>query len=310
MAENTHIEWATHTFNTHWGCTKVSAGCKNCYAETLSNRYGNSVWGPTAARKPMSEKYWRQLELWNKKAEMTAEHPRIFCNSMSDLFEGPETCRNAEAYAVVVAARERLFQEIDRTPNLRYLLLTKRPENMIAMAPEHWENGWPSHVMAGTSVEGQEAAYQRIPFLLEVPAWQHFLSIEPLLGPVDLTSIPWDGYELNALKGQARGRITRDIIQTAKLDWVIVGGESGPGARPMHLEWARQLRDSCNQFGVEFLFKQWGEWSPTNQIAIPEKSVPYYSPPGDCVMLRVGKKAAGRFLDGRTWDEVPEVVHD
>ena len=201
MAENSHISWTTHTFNTHWGCTKVSGGCKNCYADALAKRYGNDIWGPTAARKPMSEGYWKQLDKWEKEAARTGIFPRVFCNSMSDLFEGPETCQNPAAYAVVTAARERLFATIERTPHLHYLLLSKRPENMVEFAPKSWENGWPGNVMAGTSVEDQAAADSRIPALLAVPAW-HFLSMEPLLGSVDLTHIVSHGYLWKVLRGR------------------------------------------------------------------------------------------------------------
>lgn len=284
MAENSHISWTTHTFNTHWGCTKVSAGCKHCYAETLSERFAPGVWGPSADRRPMSEAYWKQLSKWQRKAEQSAtndEHPpSVFCNSMSDLFEGPETCQDPTAYAVVKAGRERLFEAIERTPLLRYLLLTKRSENLLRFAPARWAGGWPENVMAGASVENQEMADKRIFDLLQVPA-RRFLSVEPLLGPTDLTRVGPFNYPFHATA-------YRNVLHPAPLGpdpkgnihWVIVGGESGQGARPVEMDWVRRLRDDCITAGVPFHFKQWGG---------------------------VNKKTTGRELDGRTWDEVPEL---
>lgn len=295
MAENSRIEWTTHTFNTHWGCTKVSGGCKNCYADTFSTRFNDNLWGPSADRKPMAEKYWGQLDRWERKAIKEGVSPRIFCCSMSDLFEGPETCQNPAAYAVVTAARTRLFTAIDETPHLTYLLLTKRPENMVRFAPVNWADGWPAHVMAGTSVEDQAAADTRIPKLFEVPA-QRFLSVEPLLGEVDLCDYL-----------SPTGWLDR-FPSEAGVDWVIVGGESGPGARPMHPDWVRSLRDQCEASGVPFLFKQWGNWYPLNAADETDNypSARMTEWQDGLRSVNIDKHDAGRLLDRRTWDGMPQ----
>lgn len=311
MAENSHIGWTTHTFNTCWGCTKVSAGCKHCYADTLARRFGDDIWGPGAGRKPMSDKYWASLDKWQRKAEKGVtddeRHPRVFCNSMSDLFEGPETCQTDAAYAVVTAGRARLFAAIARTPNLQYLLLTKRPENMNAMVPESWKDGWPANVWAGTSVEDQENADRRIPLLLQVPA-RRFLSVEPLLGPIDLWSARYDWPLGGAGKGSA-------FAWGNGVSWVIVGGESGPGARPMHPDWVRRIRDDTVAAEVPFFFKQWGAWVELGQSGLASadearetvtvEPSTYPMQRGHITLCLVGKEAAGRVLDGREWDALP-----
>ena len=334
MGQNTKIEWASMSFNCWWGCTKVSKGCQHCYADTLATRYGNDIWGPTAGRKPMSESYWKQLDKWQRLAEKATtieeRFPRVFCCSMSDLFEGPETCQIQAAYNVVVEGRRRLFEAIDRTPNLQYLLLTKRPENMIEFTPLSWLEQWPANVMAGTSVEDQEAADKRIPELLKVPA-RHFLSIEPLLGPVSLLQYWQDTLTQKNPQGAFGQSDTWDTWLDGGIDWVIVGGESGPGARPMHPDWVWTLRDQCQAADVPFHFKQWGEWLPAEAtgsleafeeirriernhynglLAKPSASDHVCIIPmgekGQQFCWRVGKKAAGRLLDGREWNEFPE----
>lgn len=261
----------------------------------------------------MSETYWGQLDKWQRKtvkgSTWDERHPRIFCCSMSDLFEGPETCQDLDAYAVVEAGRARLFEAIKRTPNLIYLLLSKRPENMVKFAPAEWAGGWPENVWAGTSVEDQSAADTRIRALLQVPA-RRFLSVEPLLGPLDLGL---DELMLaNFFAGEkAFGAWTAGgaRIDTRKKDlihWVIVGGESGAGARPMHPNWARSLRNQCQAAAVPFMFKQWGQFSPDFDGNTGYTNVSSGGPMDtDCPMYSVGKHAAGRLLDGRTWDELP-----
>ncbi len=268
MGERTKIEWATHSFNTHEGCTKVSPGCKFCYAEALSKRFGRDLWGPTAGRKPMSEAYWNQLAKWDRQAAKEGAKARVFCNSISDLFEGPETCQDPEAYAVVEAVRKRLFGMVTQTPNLIYLLLTKRPENIRRMAPKGWLAAWPENVWVGTSVEDQETADRRIPELLRVPAPIRFLSVEPLLGPVDLQRVRVkdrrDGVSsgFDALNGclwwcSDQGEYANDH---AVIHWVIIGGESGRGARPFYIEWAMSMLDQCREAGVPAFLKQLGRW--------------------------------------------------
>ncbi len=183
--------------------------------------------------------------------------------------------------------RGRLWPIIESTPWLDWLLLTKRPENVSALAP--WRSRWPNNVWLGTTAETQSWAEKRISKLVESNANLLFLSAEPLLGPINLAR--WLGRSRN------RG-----------LDWVIAGGESGPAARPMNPAWAKLLRDQCVASGVPFHFKQWGHWSPYNDFATKARIVEV-SDAGERVQLfRMGKHASGRMLDGRTWDEFPTAI--
>jgi protein gp37 len=326
MGANSKISWTHHTFNPWRGCTKVSEGCKHCYAETLSKRNPKvlGVWGPQGTRVMASEAMWREPLKWNEEARAAGERRRVFCASLADVFEGAETC-TPEAYRVIVAARERLFLLAHKTNWLDWLFLTKRPENIpdALAAIKHpyyphldfWflqqENPRPNWWF-GTSVENQAAADKRIPELLKVPAKVRFLSCEPLLGPVELCnvtgwqeSVKWWGKEI---LGGEKG-----------IHWVIAGGESGPNARPMHPDWARSLRDQCQSAGVAFHFKQWGEWLPYSEIEKDPLGITYplrnetrvvgVGKGSDDELWRVGKAAAGRLLDGQTWDEVPEAPH-
>lgn len=288
MGEQSKIEWTHHTFNPWWGCFKVSDGCKHCYADTLAKRYGHNVWGPakSTSRRMMSENYWKQPLKWNASAAKRGVRERVFCASMADVFED---------HPDVVEARVRLLGLILATPHLDWLLLTKRPENikpiLQAIPISGGETAWDmwnefTNVRTGTSVENQEQANKRIPELIKVGG-QHFLSCEPLLGEVMLAR-QW----------------------LPHLHWVIVGGESGHGARPMHPDWARSLRDQCNEAGVAFFFKQWGEQLP---LQLADEASWYRESQlvdGDGVTwARVGKGAAGRLLDGREWSEFPEVEY-
>lgn len=332
--ENSHIEWTDHSFNPWIGCQRVSPGCVNCYAETRDNRFhGGDHWGPRGTREITSDANWRKPISWNKKAAAAGVPAKVFCASLADVFEDrPE----------LHAPRARLFCLIQETPWLIWQLLTKRPENVMAMVPENWQAGLPSNVWIGTSVEDQRRADERIPHLLKIPADVRFLSCEPLLGPVDFTPPEFRGTNVNK----------HDWLQD--LDWVIVGGESGPNARPMHPDWARGIRDACRYrtdmgrpWSLPFLFKQWGAYGPwLNEahfthcgeekhahawlVASGEGGTCYVvdddgswsnwsgKPPfdsaGECtdpslvVMGRFGKKDAGREFDGRTWDEMPQVV--
>lgn len=259
MGQNSSIEWTDHTFNPWWGCTKVSPGCKHCYAETLSNRYGNDVWGPRKVRRTFGEKHWHEPLKWHRFAVEHKRRMRVFCASMADVFEDNRSVEDE---------RRKLWRLIEETPMLDWLLLSKRPENMLKLAP--WRGAWPANVWAMTSVENQEEAERRLPELLKVPTIVRGLSVEPLLDSVDLSS--W----------------------LAEIQWVIVGGESGPNARPMQPDWARQLRDQCVNADVPFFFKQWGAWAPSEAGAQSQFA-----------MTRMGKKAAGRSLDGRSWEQLP-----
>lgn len=258
MAENSKIEWTTHTFNPWRGCTKISDGCKNCYAEALSRRNPATlgIWGDNGTRVVASESYWKQPLKWNRDAATTGERPRVFCASLADVFEDRPD---------LIESRDRLFQLIDRTPYLDWLLLTKRPQNIERLWPWGWYDDqftWPN-VWLGTTAENQEQADRRIPELLKIPARVRFLSCEPLLEAVDLRA-HWLNPSWSSL--------------VVKPEWVIAGGESGSNARPMQAVWAQGLRDQCVAADVPFLFKQWGGKD---------------------------KKATGRILDGRTWDEFP-----
>lgn len=301
MGKDSKIEWTHHTYNPWWGCVKVSAGCQHCYAETLAKRTGHNIWGPwtSTTRRTFGDKHWAEPLKWNDDAAKAGERRRVFCASMADAFED---------HPILGNERLRLWKLIEVTPALDWLLLTKRPENINDMVPEHWRNvnRWPANVWIGTSVENQEMADKRIPELLKVPARVRFLSCEPLLGPVDLS--PWMGGYFPT--GVEWAGMIEEYQEPPGLQWVIVGGESGPKARPMRSDWARSLRDQCAAARVPFLFKQWGEYRPFDEKLDPQLDM--HSPDSHLAkmhweydMYRVGKKLAGRELDGRTWDEYP-----
>ena len=325
MAENSKIEWTDHTFNPWIGCTKVSDGCKHCYAETLmDHRYKKVEWGPEGTRVRTSAANWKKPVQWNKQAAAEGRRYKVFCASLADVFEDRP---DLEQW------RRDLFNLILATPNLDWLLLTKRPQNIKPMLQAMpvlkrdnvWDHLWPEHfpnVWIGTSVEDQKAADERIPELLQIPAKVRFLSMEPLLGPVNLYPASTMGRNY-VLEMEGRGN-------DKGLHWVIVGGESGPNARPMHPVWARSIRDRCQVAGVPFFFKQWGEWSLKGAIRETASTVtdfgvlsfdgewfggstgwngrPIDPDTGEAYMQKVGKRAAGRLLDGRTWDEFPVVT--
>lgn len=269
MAANSKIEWTHHTFNPWRGCTKVSAGCANCYAETMSKRNPKvlGIWGDGGTRVIASEAMWREPFKWNAAAQCNCgaagsgggecafcaggcDRPRVFCASLADVCEDrPE----------LEVPRARLKRVIRDTPNLNWLLLTKRPENLNRF---FFGDDWPDNVWAGTSVEDQKAADQRIPHLLKCPAAVRFLSCEPLLEAVNLRPqigphcfcnpvsmpTPCDEYH-------ETGRCSHT---PSRIQWVIVGGESGSGARAFDLEWARQILRQCRSAGVPCFVKQLG----------------------------------------------------
>ncbi len=230
MGRHTTINWTDATFNLVWGCVRVSPGCQNCYAETLSHRWGFDVWGADKPRRQMSDSYWKKPFAWNAQAVAEDRRLRVFCSSMADVFED---------HPDLEAPRQRLWSTIERTPSLDWLLLTKRPQNIKRFYPQAWSTDeddggrMPENVWLLTTAESQELLGRRAPHLMSVPAAFRGLSVEPMLGPVDLYR-----------------------FQT--LNWVICGGESGPGARPMSLAWARDLRDQCDKYGIPFWFKQLG----------------------------------------------------
>ncbi len=221
MGENSKIEWCDATFNPWIGCTKVSPACDNCYAVALATRYRWVKWGAGEPRKRTAQANWLKPIAWNKAAAAAGVRKRVFCASLADVFDAEvsDDWRD-ELFAYVVMA----------CPSLDFLMLTKRPQVAKKWVAEH---GLPDNVWLGTTVENQTMAELRIPILLSIPAKVRFLSCEPLLG--ELTMRPeW----------------------MLGLDWIICGGESGPGARMMQHWWARHLRDQCNAAGVHFFMKQ------------------------------------------------------
>lgn len=247
MAENSKIEWTDATFNPWLGCTKVSDGCKHCYAETLMDkRYGRVKWGPQGTRQRTSDAYWKKPLAWNRKAEAEGRRWKVFCASLADVFE--------DRYELLVW-RNDLWLLIQRTPHLDWLLLTKRPENVHSLVPFRWVDvDWPANVWIGTSVENQEMADRRIPELLKVPARIRFLSCEPLLGPVDLQ--PW--LHMTGIPATVRVGARELPGSFMPFHWVIVGGESGQKARPFYIEWAQDLVKQCDYAGVPVFVKQLG----------------------------------------------------
>jgi protein gp37 len=279
MAENSNIEWTDHTFNPWIGCTKVSPGCDHCYAERrMDTRLHRVQWG--AGNPRVRTKTWGDPVRWNKQHEVFfAQHgrrQRVFCASLADVFDNE----------VPQAWRDDLYGLIAKTPNLDWLLLTKRIGNARLMLPATWSCGatqpWPN-VWIGATVVNQEEADRDIPKLDATPAHVRFLSIEPMLGPIDIRfEILWGAGSRNGI------------------DWVICGGESGHGARPMHPAWARSLRDQCAAAGVPFFFKQWGEHAPNWLNDDAGNAIP-----GSEWIDRMGKRAAGRLLDGVQHDRMP-----
>lgn len=250
MAEHSPIEWTDNTFNPWWGCERVSPACARCYADTLARRYGYDVWRAGGQRRFLSEAHWRRPLAWNRAAERDGASLLVFCASMADVFEDhPE----------LEPWREQLWELIRATPWLQWQLLTKRPENVAAMAP--WGSSWPANVWLGVSVENT-AFTQRAKLLREIPARVRFISAEPLLASLFTR------------------RRRRAPLELDGIDWLIVGGESGPYARPMDLAWARELRERCHEVGAAFFLKQLGGW--------PDKR---------------GKEKA--LLDGRLWRDLP-----
>lgn len=266
MAETTNIEWADATFNPWIGCTAVSAACDHCYAEAWAKRHGRAKWGAHEPRERTAMSTWNEPRKWNRDAvAFETEHKRprfVFCASLSDVFDN----------AVPDEWREDLWDLIRETPRLVWLLLTKRPQNIAKMLPADWGDGW-EHVWLGTTVESQEVADRNIPPLMAVPAHKRFLSCEPLLGPLDVSDWLYRGGS-NLVEDPLAAALVMQGLEDGSawlrpsLDWVIAGGESGPGARPSHPAWFVELAIACEHAGVPFMFKQWGDWSPDPAAAV------------------------------------------
>lgn len=249
MGEQSKIEWTDHTFNPWLGCEKVSPGCDHCYAEVgarrLGAQHGLKLWGGDRYR--TGEAYWKQPLKWNRDAAGTGRRAKVFCASFADVFEDREDHR---------PTRARLADLVRETPSLDWLFVTKRPQNADRLWTDAWIDSWNGgdsfgvpwgpNVWLGATVEDQARAEERIPALFKVPAHLRFLSCEPLLEKVDLA--PYLVDDLHRI-----GRAPR-----IELDWVIVGGESGLGARYFDLGWARSIREQCRAAGVACFIKQLG----------------------------------------------------
>lgn len=392
MTQNTKIEWADHTFNPWWGCTKISPACDNCYAQALDKRTGGDHWGANQPRKRTSAKNWLEPVKWNKqpyyeclscgwrgceKDSKACEHghgyphrhcpncntteslsparARVFCASMADVFDNE----------IPSEWFDDLMRMIRDTPQLDWLLLTKRIGNAQRMLDGYcdrnlWVNTWAEfqappkastlgyqNIWLGATICNQEEADRDIPKLLDVPAAMRFLSIEPMLGAIDLCELEAGGVDetiiprkywtdvddddshpalvIDALTGWQHQRLGDWTQKGESVDWIICGGESGHGARPMHPDWARSLRDQCKAADVPFFFKQWGEWrepmpdeefdTSLGRAAKPPAFILSESGTVRCfksddiingkAMIKVGKKSAGRVLDGVEHNGVP-----
>jgi protein gp37 len=289
MAENSGISWTTHTWNPWMGCTKVSPACDGCYAEAMMDkRYGKVQWGGERVRTGVHT--WNDPLRWNRQAEKSGVRPFVFCASLADIFDNQ----------VDPQWRADAFEVMRKTPRLVYLLLTKRPQMIVKLSDA--AGGLPANAALGTTVEDQKRADMNLAALqvakIDTSPLFTFGSFEPLLGPV--------------------------TIPTALMpDWVITGGETDQGghtSRPTHPKWFRSLRDQARAAGAAFHHKQNGEWIPwiplngnpaENQIMhVMEDGGAYY--PGNPVslqsMIKIGKKASGRALDGTTHDDFPAVA--
>lgn len=251
----TKIEWADRVWNPVTGCTPVSAGCDHCYARRMATRLRGRAGYPAdnPFRVTCHPDRLEEPRHWRKPS-------RVFVCSMGDLFHT----------AVSVEVLRRVWDIMAQCPRHTFMVLTKRPDRMrnLLSASGHLRREHPlANVWLGVSVEDQRTADERIPILKQIAVPVRFVSVEPMLGPVNL------------------GRLDRQPPYI--LDWIICGGETGPGARPMHPDWARSLRDQCVEAGVPFFFKSWGKWGPA--------------------AIRAKTQTPDRELDGRTWDEFPEV---
>lgn len=325
MADGTHIEWTDATWNPITGCSVVSAGCKHCYAMKLAgtrlahhpSRAGLTIdtkAGPVWTGEVRFNKQWLDQPLrWRRPR-------RIFVCAHGDLFHE----------AVPFDWIDRVWGVMALAPRHTFQVLTKRPERMLDIVPKlaarHRPpdgSRWPlPNVWLGVSVEDQAAADERIPLLLQCPAAVRWISAEPLLGRVDLCEHlgMWWNQTMGCFEGTGM-EINRHRDGRPRIGWVVAGGESGPGARPMHPDWARSLRDQCAAAGVAFMFKQWGEHLPADADECdagvePARLVwsdgtPWAQEDGQrggvALMARVGKKAAGRLLDGVLHNNYPEV---
>ncbi len=325
MGENSKIEWTHHTANLWHGCTKVHAGCDHCYAETLTKRWKRDIWGNDKPRWEIQSTF-NDLDKYQRLAAIAGETQRVFVGSMMDIFEKPMPVINSKGelqdYTTGMIRQMYFDQVVPVTPNLLHLMLTKRPSNISKFIPDSWQERPLANVMYGTSPCDQKT-FDTLWLQLARVNGKRFLSIEPLLGPVHLRSYCPSCNQL--LVGSLSHRCGTCHTSTRLPDWVIVGGESGPHARPMHPNWVRSLRVQCMEADIPFFFKQWGEWRPANQsdyydtsnlsgrrekiVAIDGTVHNYSFTAGNDphVMLKVGKHDAGRLLDQKIHDEFPKL---
>lgn len=325
MAERSAIEWCDGTVNFWWGCTKVGPGCDNCYAEDWNAFRGNGQWGPNAPRREIKGAPALIQKLQRSAADFSASHGRplrIFMQSMSDTFDNEADD----------ALRANLFDHAAASTDLRIIFLTKRISNVAKMIPAAWRTNWPKHIGLMVTVVTQREAERDILRLLELKRdfnipWVG-VSIEPMQEPMTLRELRIGKFHLNAISG---GWSTSSVLRNGSLpdrlpglDWVIVGGESGKNARPVHPAWVRSLKRECG-FLTAFLFKQWGEWAPDSDLPAEtratfsqrryEKRELNRDPSAFAAMQleimtmhRVGKKAAGRSLDGAEYTAFPSAL--
>lgn len=291
MGLNTEISWCDHTLNLWWGCVKVSPGCKFCYADTLDNRYNHDDrhWGPSSSRK-LVRSWKKNLNDMRKSAIANNRRETVFVMSMGDIFEDDQPLSNNHDtnWKTINDVREEFFGMVDDYPELIFLLLTKRPGNMMEMVPSMWLiDAWPDNVWIGASIVNQAEVKEKMEhiseFLMEIPV---FVSAEPLLDPIEF--------------GETLSYVS----------WVIVGGESGQKARPMNPDWARNLRDECLAAGIPFHFKQWGENYPIEGTEVMAEAIS-----GEPIVVKKltfekrGKHNAGNVLDGKRHLGFPESFH-
>jgi protein gp37 len=290
MGDKSKIEWTDATWNPVVGCTAVSRGCKNCWARRVFNR---SYVGPFNQPRCFNLRLDWPLRL----GRIDQKARRIAAALMGDLFhKDVPTDFIVKVFAIIYRAQlvnRHIFQILTKRPERMREIISSLHGTVPGMKALAWEDFWPlPNVWLGVSIEDQATADERIPLLLQTPAAVRWVSYEPALGPIDFRAYLID-------------KLYR--CQNAyALDWVVAGGESGPKATPMKAEWARSVRDQCQVHHVPFFFKQWGEWLPAGQDGAQIPGEPQQINSSDAP-IRIGKKRAGRLLDGREWNEMPEV---
>lgn len=350
------IEWTNKTWNPTVGCSLESPGCTNCYAMSMAGRLALISLSNEAKGIPDHFAHYRELTtktktgyVWTGKINLASDAKllepltwkaglMIFVDSMSDLFHPNVPFEVVDqVWAVMALGRHHIFQVLTKRPDRMREYLTSGREHLIVLAMDGimrrrlylpYANPISAagdlaarrplpNVWCGTSVEDQTRADERVPTILQTPAAVRWLSLEPLLGPINLTGIStmrFRGAEvLNALTGQLSGTFGDECAtQLPKLDWLVAGGESGPRARPWHPSWARTIRDHALRYNVPFLWKQNGAWLPDDQMLRAGtpigKTTKFHRFDDDVRMNNFGKKRSGRHLDGKVWDEYPRIA--